>query len=105
MRSICLGDAYNGFSLSFLDYLHNKTDMDAQSLELIKSTFDEIDKDSNGSIDVAELKEKLQNHIDSGLLKSDAVDEIFNTLDKNSDGKIVFEEFIAGIQAFKNFLK
>jgi Ca2+-binding EF-hand superfamily protein len=79
--------------------------MDAEAKAVIKKIFDQIDKDGNGSIDANELKEKLRIPINSGVLQLESVDEIFNRIDVNSDGKIVFDEFIAGIQAIHKFLQ
>ena len=60
---------------------------------LLREVFAAVDKDKNGTIDVAELKRTAKS-------KNEAEQEmpmLFHFFDDNSDGKLTFDEFCAGM--------
>ena len=54
--------------------------------------YDRVDADKSGSVSSAELKKHL---VDGGFKTDAEVDEMFATGDKNKDGELSFNEFIA----------
>ena len=54
--------------------------------------YDKVDADKSGSVSSAELKKHL---VDGGFKTDAEVDEMFATGDKNKDGELSFNEFIA----------
>jgi hypothetical protein len=67
-------------------------ELDAELNALMKSTFDSIDTDSSGFIDINELT-----NVSRALgheLKEEELAVVFAELDENSDSKISYEEFV-----------
>jgi Ca2+-binding EF-hand superfamily protein len=54
----------------------------------------ETDKDKSGYIDRKELKQMIFDCFGGDIIDSDSLEESFNEIDKNGDGKINFEGFI-----------
>lgn len=64
----------------------------------ISETFKRFDKDGNGILDKAEIKEAIQTldmELNNLNFTDEEVDEMINKLDKDGDGQINFMEFIA----------
>jgi len=65
----------------------------AQKRRRLKAAFDKKDKDGSGYLERGEIAAVLGS---SGIICSkNALDDLFATMDTNSDGRIDFEEFIA----------
>merc|ERR1712083_49463 len=63
-----------------------------ESQKLIMSVFQRFDKNSDGSIDVAELSSVLQK-LDAGLWDKKRVNRLLGAMDRNHDQKIQYAEF------------
>ena len=61
-----------------------------------------MDTDGSGYISVRELKTLFEkNHLD---LQLDEVEQIFDKMDVNHDGKVSFSEFVAAVSNKKDFV-
>merc|ERR1719373_1145472 len=61
--------------------------------DLLKATFRRFDRDGTGSIELKDLKELL-----GETFEGEEVENMMKEADKNGDGKISYEEFIAYAQ-------
>ena len=64
-----------------------------QSTLELRQIFDSVDADGSGTLEVQEIVNLCQTLGVS--LAPDAINQFFNALDSNHDGKISFEEFVA----------
>ncbi|CAH1244819.1 CALML3 [Branchiostoma lanceolatum] len=62
--------------------------------ETLLKTFNKMDKDNSGFIDVEELKQGLQEYFREEPVTEDIVQTIMEAVDKNKDGKISIVEFV-----------
>ncbi|KAI8489632.1 PREDICTED: troponin C, skeletal muscle-like [Branchiostoma belcheri] len=62
--------------------------------ETLLKTFNKMDKDGSGFIDLEELRQGLQEYFREEPVTEDIVQTIMDTVDKNKDGKISIVEFV-----------
>jgi calcium-dependent protein kinase len=68
-----------------------------QDRERLRETFDDIDKDKNGTLEMEELK-AVMNLFSRKRPSTKQINRIFAAADTNGDGVISFEEFLAAIE-------
>ena len=72
---------------------------DKEDYTVLRRQFSQIDANQDGFITVDEMENAMsifQNQFTSGLSRHDNWRELFLTFDKNGDGKISYNEFLAG---------
>ncbi|CAE7453444.1 CML22 [Symbiodinium natans] len=69
------------------------SNLDADSINQLKSTFKRFDKNGDGKLTVEELASVL-GRLGEGGLSEDECQQLFDSLDKDSDGKLTANEFI-----------
>ena len=71
-----------------------------KQIELLRQSFDELDKDGSGSIGVPELME-FQENIGQNCTRQEIIDGYFQD-DENGDLTLTFEEFISRLATREN---
>ncbi|KAK6157343.1 hypothetical protein DH2020_011591 [Rehmannia glutinosa] len=92
--------------VDILKHVHNRTmgrlftDDGAPNLSVIKSIFNETDRDGDKYLTAAELKEFLREIKFRRLYsnKDKATEDMMNEFDKDSDRKITIDEFVKGME-------
>lgn len=74
-------------------------DVEPSELRAYKKLFKEIDTDGSGGIDRKELRRAMRKR--TMKISEEKINEVFEEVDKNRDGLLDLDEFIAGMISFK----
>ena len=96
MEIMIAADTDNSGTINYTEFI--AATMDAklyQREEMIRTAFEMFDSDMSGKIDRCELEELLNGDDIKNEFGTQEVDELINGIDKDGDGEIDFDEFLA----------
>lgn len=93
---------FKEFKKNLLNLAPGKTDLQDISsyddqIEYFRQVFMDINTDRSGEINFDQLKTLLEKLLNRKV-SNDEVEHVFKVIDKDCDGKIIFEEFVLGLR-------